>query len=95
LQGRTKHGVAELNAPLISSSWCGYSGCGAVKAAKKHIDAKDSLPSAIDGLVKLVKPAIAQNKGDPGDALENAIRKNAEIGFERPKAPESILAHCV
>ena len=67
-------------------------GCGALKAAMKHIDAKDSLPGAIDGLVELIKPAVAQSKGEPGDALENAIRKNVEIGVERLKELQPILA---
>jgi carbonic anhydrase len=63
-----------------------------VKAAKQHIDATDSLPGAIDGLVELVKPAVAQSKGEPGDALENAIRKNVEIGVEKLKNLDPILA---
>jgi carbonic anhydrase len=90
VKGSIEYGVAELNAPLIMV--LGHSGCGAVKAAKQHIDAKDSLPGAIDGLVELVKPAVAQSKGDPGDPLENAIRKNVELGVERLKYLEPILA---
>jgi carbonic anhydrase len=70
----------------------GHSGCGAVKAAMKHIDAKYSLPGAINGLVELIKPAVAQSKGAPGDVLENAIRKNVEIGVERLKELQPILA---
>jgi carbonic anhydrase len=90
VKGSIEYGVAELNAPLIMV--LGHSGCGAVKAAKQHIDAQDSLPGAIDGLVELVKPAVAQSKGDPGDPLENAIRKNVVIGVERLKQLEPILA---
>ncbi len=90
VKGSIEYGVAELNAPLIMV--LGHTNCGALKAAKQHIDAKDSLPGAIDGLVELVKPAVAQSKGDPGDPLENAIRKNVEIGVERLKTLEPILA---
>ena len=90
VKGSIEYGVAELHAPLIMV--LGHSNCGAVKAAKQHIDAKDSLPGAIDGLVELVKPAVAQSKEDPGDPLENAIRKNVEIGVERLKALEPILS---
>jgi carbonic anhydrase len=57
----------------------------------KHIDAKDSLLGAIDGLVELIKPAVAQTKAAPGNALENAIRKNVEIGVERLKELQLIL----
>jgi carbonic anhydrase len=90
VKGSIEYGIAELNAPLIVV--LGHSGCGALKAAMKHIDAKDSLPGAIDGLVELIKPAVAQSKGEPGDALENAIRKNVEIGVERLKELQPILA---
>jgi carbonic anhydrase len=58
----------------------------------KHIDAKDSLPGAINGLVELIKPAVAQTKGATGDAIENAIRRNVEIGVERLKDLQPILA---
>ena len=90
VKGSIEYAVAELNVPLIVV--LGHSGCGAVKAAMKHIDAKDSLPGAINGLVDLIKPAVTQSKGTPGDALENAIRKNVEIGVERLKELQPILA---
>ena len=90
VKGSIEYAVAELNVPLIVV--LGHSGCGAVKAAMKHIDAKDSLPGAINGMVELIKPAVAQSKGAPGDPLENAIRKNVEIGVERLKELEPILA---
>jgi carbonic anhydrase len=90
VKGSIEYGVAELNAPLIMV--LGHSNCGAVKAAKQHIDATDSLPGAIDGLVELVKPAVAKSKGEPGDPLVNAIRENVEIGVEKLKSLEPILA---
>lgn len=90
VKGSIEYAIAELNVPLIVV--LGHSGCGAVKAAMKHIDAKDSLPGAINGLVELIKPAVAQSKGEAGDALENAIRKNVQIGVERLKELQPILA---
>jgi carbonic anhydrase len=90
VKGSIEYAVAELNVPLIVV--LGHSGCGAVKAAMKHLDAKDSLPGAINGLVELIKPAVVQSKGAPGDALENAIRKNVEIGVERLKELQPIMA---
>jgi len=90
VKGSIEYAIAELNVPLIVV--LGHSGCGAVKAAIKHIDAKDSLPGAINGLVELIKPAVAQSQGVPGDMLENAIRKNVEIGVERLKGLQPILA---
>ncbi len=90
VKGSIEYAIAELNVPLIMV--LGHSGCGAVKAAIKHIDAKDSLPGAINGLVELIKPAVAQSQGVPGDILENAIRKNVEIGVERLKGLQPVLA---
>jgi carbonic anhydrase len=90
VKGSIEYAIAELNVPLIVV--LGHSSCGAVKAAKQHIDAKDSLPGAINGLVELIKPAVTQSKGAPGDALENAIRKNVELGVERLRELQPILA---
>ena len=90
VKGSIEYAVAELNVPLILV--LGHSGCGAVKSAIKHIDDRDSLPGAIDGLVELIKPAVAMSKGMPGDPLENAIRKNVEIGVERLQGLEPIVA---
>ena len=90
VKGSIEYAVAELNVPLILV--LGHSGCGAVKAAIKHIDDRDSLPGAINGLVELIKPAVARSKGMPGDPLENAIRQNVEIGVERLQGLEPILA---
>jgi carbonic anhydrase len=90
VKGSIEYAIAELNVPLVVV--LGHSGCGAVKAAMQHIDQKDSLPGAINGLVELIKPAVAMSKGMPGDGLENAIGKNVEIGVERLRALEPIVA---
>jgi carbonic anhydrase len=90
VKGSIEYAVAELNVPLILV--LGHSGCGAVKSAIKHIDDKDSLPGAISGLVELIKPAVTMSKGMPGDPLENAVRKNVEIGVERLQGLEPIVA---
>ena len=90
VKGSIEYAVAELNVPLILV--LGHSDCGAVKSAMKHIDNKDSLPGAINGLVELIKPAVAMTKKLPGDPLENAIRQNVETGVERLRRLEPILA---
>jgi carbonic anhydrase len=90
VKGSIEYAIAELHVPLIVV--LGHSGCGAVKSAIKHVDAKDSLPGAIDGLIELVKPAVVKSRGMPGDALENAIRTNVELGVERLRGLEPILA---
>lgn len=90
VKGSIEYAVAELNVPLIVV--LGHTNCGAVKSAIQHIDAKDSLPGAINDLVEMVKPAVLASKSMPGNALENAIRKNVEIGVDRLKRLEPILA---
>jgi len=90
VKGSIEYGVAELNAPLVMV--LGHSNCGAVKAAIKHIDANDSLPGAIEGLVALVKPAVQATRTEPGDKLENAIRANVVTGVTKLRGLPPIIA---
>ncbi len=90
VKGSVEYAVAELGVPLIMV--LGHSGCGAVKAALKHIDDKDALPGAIRELVNLVRPAVIRSAGQPGDRLDNAIRANVKLGVERLKGLQPILA---
>lgn len=90
VKGSIEFAVAELGVPLIMV--LGHSKCGAVKSAIKHLDAKDSLPGEINELVNLIKPAVAQSKGEKGDSLENAIKANVAIGVKRLQGLEPILA---
>jgi carbonic anhydrase len=90
VKGSTEYAIAELDVPLVLV--LGHSNCGAVKAAIQHINAKDSLPGAINGLVELIKPAVTQSKGQPGDPLENAIIQNVKNGVARLQGLEPILA---
>jgi carbonic anhydrase len=90
IRGSIEFAVAELNVPLVVV--LGHTGCGAVKSAIKHIDAADALPGAIRGLVALVKPAVLQSRGLPGDLLERAIHRNVELAVEQLLRLEPILA---
>jgi len=78
IKGSIEYAVAELNVPLIMV--LGHSNCGAVKSAVQHLNDNDALPGSINGLVNLVKPAVAASKNQPGDALSNAIRQNVILG---------------
>lgn len=89
VKGSVEYAVAELNVPLIMV--LGHTNCGAVKAAKEHIDAKDSLPGSINGLVELIKPAVLQTKNVAGDPIVNAVIRNVQIGVERVQTFEPIL----
>src|SRR3954471_16455269 len=74
VKGSIEYAVAELHVPLVVV--LGHTNCGAVKAAVTHIDHKDSLPGAINGLVELIKPAVVQAKALPGDIYVNTMREN-------------------
>ena len=43
----------------------------------------------------MIKPAVAKTNGQPGDPLQNAIKANVEIGVERLRNLEPILAGSV
>jgi carbonic anhydrase len=90
VKGSIEYAIAELHAPLIVV--LGHSNCGAVKSAVAHINDKDSLPGAINGLVELVKPAVVRVKGQPGDIYANATRENVKIGVEKLRNLQPIIA---
>jgi carbonic anhydrase len=90
VKGSIEYAIAELNVPLVVV--LGHGSCGAVKAAAKHIDKKDSLPGAINDLVELIKPAVTKAKDEPGDPLDNAIRENVKLGALKLRGLEPILA---
>lgn len=93
VKGSIEYAIAELNVPLIVV--LGHTNCGAVKAAVQHIDQKDSLPGAINGLVELIKPAVSQAREQHGDLVENATRDNVKVGVEKLKRLNPIIAPLV
>jgi carbonic anhydrase len=90
VKGSIEYAIAELHVPLIVV--LGHSNCGAVKSAVAHIEHKDSLPGAINGLVELIKPAVLKVQSQPGDIYVNATRENVRIGVEKLKNLQPILA---
>lgn len=90
VKGSLEFAVAELGARLIVV--LGHSACGAVKAAITHIDQKDVLPGAIEGLVDVIRPAVGDAAGKPGDKLENVIRANVRKCVDTIKGLDPILA---
>jgi carbonic anhydrase len=90
VKGSIEYAVAELNVPLIVV--LGHTNCGAVKAAVTHIDQKDSLPGAINGLVELIKPAVTRAHSQPGDVYELATRENVIFGVDKLKNLQPIVA---
>ena len=90
VKGSIEYAVAELGVSLIMV--LGHSGCGAIKAALKHIEARDALPGSIKELVSLLQPTVAGIKGQPGDPLDNAIRANVQEGVRRLRTLDPVLA---
>jgi carbonic anhydrase len=90
VKGSIEYAVAELGVSLVMV--LGHTQCGAVKAAINHIAASDAVPGAIRELVTTIKPAVVRAKDRPGDALENAIKANVELGVERLQSLEPILS---
>jgi carbonic anhydrase len=90
VKGSIEFAVAELGVRLIVV--LGHSQCGAVKAAIKHIEAKDDLPGAIGELIKPIRPAVLAVKGRPGDKLNNVIKANVLVGVKRLEGLNPILS---
>jgi len=93
VKGSIEYGVAELGVSLIMV--LGHSECGAVKAAIKHIDDRDSLPGALGLLVNSIKPAVVKARKMPGDLLDSALRANVAIGVETLRDLQPIVAPAV
>lgn len=93
VKGSIEFAVAELNARLIMV--LGHTQCGAVKAAIDHIEARDALPGSIGDLIDPIRPAVRSAAGRAGDKLENVTRANVELGVERLKGLDPILAGLV
>src|SRR3954451_24527244 len=75
--GSIEYGVAELNIPLILVM--GHEKCGAVKATLEAVEKHTTAPDRIQTLVRDITPAIEQSKGQPGDALDNAVLANTQL----------------
>jgi carbonic anhydrase len=89
VMGSIEYAVSQLNVPLVLV--LGHTTCGAVRAAKEHIDAKESLVGSIQSLVDLIKPAVLQTRELPGEALTNAVIRNVQLGVGRAETSEPIL----
>jgi carbonic anhydrase len=93
VKGSIEYAVAELGCRLIMV--IGHTACGAVKAAIAHIDANDSLPGSIGGLVDVIKPAVMAAAGQSGDKLESTIRENVRKCVETIRRLDPILSKAV
>jgi carbonic anhydrase len=84
-----EYAVQVLNAPLLMV--LGHQACGAVDAAIKSIKDGTTLPGHLPSLVNAIAPAIKATQNQPGNALDNAIRKNVLLNVEKLKAASPII----
>lgn len=89
MKGSIEFAVAELGARLIIV--LGHSECGACKAAIQHIDDRDQLPGAIEGMVDYIRPIVKKVGDAPGDRLVNVTKENARENARRLETLEPIL----
>src|SRR5262249_48210685 len=90
VKGSIEYAVAELGVQFIMVQ--GHSGCGACKAAIKHVEANDALPGAIGALIDPIRPVVKMAVGLPGDTLSNVIKANVQEGVKRLKGLDPVLS---
>src|ERR1700681_2758672 len=88
-----EYAVAILNAPLILV--LGHESCGAVDATIKSLKDGTTLPGHLPALVAALTPAVQAVKDQPGDALNNAIKRNVALTIDKLKSASSILGDAV
>jgi carbonic anhydrase len=88
-----EYAVAVLNTPLIMV--LGHDACGAVDATIGSVKDGTTLPGHLPSLVAAIKPAVDAVKGDHGDMLANAIRRNVALNVEKLKTTAPILSAAV
>lgn len=89
VEGSLEYAAEHLGTALIVV--LGHKRCGAVSAA---VEGK-ATHTHIDSLIDALRPAVAQVKGQPGDALDNAVRTNVRLTVNRLKESQPVLAEMV
>lgn len=75
--GSIEYAVELLETPLLMV--LGHERCGAVTAAVRN----EPLPGDIGTFVRAILPAVEQVKGQPGDAVDNAVTANVRYQVEQ------------
>jgi carbonic anhydrase len=88
-----EYAVSVLNTPLIMV--LGHQACGAVDAAIKSIKGGTTLPGHLPSLVTTLTPAVKAVLDEPGDTLDNAIRRNVALTVAAVKSATPILSRAV
>ncbi len=88
-----EYAVAVLGVPLILV--LGHGNCGAVASTIKAVKDGEKFPGHISSLVRALRPAVQQSLDQPGDLLDNAIRRNVLLNVARLKKTAPILSKAV
>jgi carbonic anhydrase len=84
-----EYGIAVLNCPLLMV--LGHADCGAIDATIKSIRDNSTLPGHLPSLVTALRPAVNATAGQPGNALDNAIKQNVILNVAKLKAATPII----
>lgn len=85
VQASIEYAVEHLGVNLVMV--LGHERCGAVKAAL----AGGELPGHLAGLIERIRPAVESTRGQPGDALDNAVAANARLVAGQLRASRPLL----
>lgn len=87
--GSLEYGAEHLHIPLLVV--LGHESCGAVTAAVQGGKAEGH----ISALLNLIKPAVDQSRGIPGDPVANAVRTNVQMVVQQLRSSTPILSELV
>ena len=87
--GSLEYGAEHLHIPLLVV--LGHESCGAVTAAVQGGKAEGHIAA----LLNLIKPAVDQSRGLPGDPVANAVRTNVQMVVQQLRSSTPILSELV
>ena len=91
--GSLEYAVLHLDLRLIVV--LGHSSCGAVQAALQVTQGGEAVKGRLAMLVAALQPAIKEAEGEPGEALDRAVRSNITMAVRQLRTAGPILAPLV
>lgn len=88
-----EYAIDHLGVPLIVV--LGHERCGAVAAAVEAVDKKAKPHGHLPALVKTLKPAVDETRGQSGNWMDNAVHANIRLVTYKLRASKPVLAPAV